>query len=125
MSDQRNAGSPEARIFLGAGDFLAEFRREFAVYGRTVYADFLENAAVHHCRNAPAAGRAAMIGTLPGATDKAARLAIGKPGGLRERIFQAFKGSADIVAQRLEPIARLGLAGIECGAIHFLINSLE
>ena len=55
MRDQRNAGGPEARIFGGAGNFLAEFRRELAVHGRAMHADFLEYAAVHHRHDAAAA----------------------------------------------------------------------
>ena len=41
---QRDAGGPEARILLGAWDLLAEFGREFAMHGRDVDADLLEDA---------------------------------------------------------------------------------
>ena len=90
-----------------------------------MHADFLEDAAVHHCHHAAAAGRAAMIGALPGRTDKAASAAVDERGIRRKSVFQALKRSADIVSQLFEPGARLGLAAIECGMIHFLINSLE
>ena len=56
VRDQRDAGGPEARVLLGAGDFLAEFRRELAVHGRAMHADLLEHAAVHHRHHAAAAG---------------------------------------------------------------------
>ena len=118
---------PEAQkrgSFVGARDLLAEFRREFAVHGRAMHADFLEHAAVHHRHHAAAAGRAAMVGALPGRADEAARRAVGKRGIRRQGIFQGLKRGADIVAQCLEPGARLGLAAIECRAIHFHINSL-
>ncbi len=71
MRDQRDAGRPEARVFLGAGDLLAEFGREFAEHGRGVDADLLEDAAVHD-RHGPAATFAFI--TLPGVRSK-------RPGG--------------------------------------------
>src|SRR6186713_1152587 len=124
MGDQRNAGGPEARVLLGTRYLLAEFRREFAVHRRAVHTDLLENPPVHHCHEAAASRRAAMVGALPGGANEAARSPVSKWGICRQRIFQALELGADIVAQRLEPTARLGLAGIECGAIHFFINSL-
>ena len=51
---------PEAQkrgSVVGAGNFLAEFRRELAVHGRDMHADLLEHAAVHHRHDAAAAGR--------------------------------------------------------------------
>ena len=45
MRDERDAGRPEARIVLGAGDLLAELGRELAVHGRGVDAGLLEHAA--------------------------------------------------------------------------------
>ena len=55
MRDQRDARGPEARIVVGAGNLLAEFRRELAVHGRAVHADLFEHAAVHHRHHAAAA----------------------------------------------------------------------
>ena len=46
VGDERNAGGEEARIVGGAGNVLAEFRREFAEHGRDVHADLLEHAAL-------------------------------------------------------------------------------
>ena len=57
MRDQRNAGGPEARIVGGAGDLLAEFRRELAMHGRAMHADLLEHAAAHQRHHAAAANR--------------------------------------------------------------------
>ena len=128
MRDQRNAGGPEARIVVGARDFLAEFRREFAVHGRAMHADFLEHAAVHHRHHAAAARVApadAIWRALPGrARQSGQRRAVGESGIRRQRIFQALERRADIVAQRLEPGARLGLVAIEFGMIHRRVNSL-
>src|SRR6186997_2678019 len=124
MRDQRDAGRPETWVLFGSGDFLAEFRREFAVYGRAMHADFLEHAAMHHRHHAAAAWCAAMVSALPGRADKAARRAVGERSIRRQRIFQALERRADIVAQCFEPGARLALAIVECGMIHFLINSL-
>ena len=124
MRDQRNAGGPETRVLLGTRYFLAEFRREFAVHGRAMHADFLEHAAMHHRHHAAAAGRTSMVGTLPGRADEAARRAFGEGGIRRQGAFQALECGANIVAQCLEPGARLGFASVECRAIHFHINSL-
>ena len=55
MGDQRNAGGVKARIVGGAGNLLAEFRREFAEHGRDVDADLFEDAALHHRHDAAAA----------------------------------------------------------------------
>ena len=89
-----------------------------------MHADLLEHAAVHHRHDAAAAGRAAMIGALPGRAHEAAGRAVAERGIRRQRVFQRLERRADVVAQCLEPGARLGLAGIECGVIHVLINSL-
>ena len=72
MRNQRNAGGPEARIVRGAGDFLAEFRRELAVHGRAMHADFLEHAPAHQRHHAAAAGLAAVVGALPRRAHEAA-----------------------------------------------------
>src|ERR1700755_1394289 len=55
MRDQRNAGSPEPRIGFGAGNLLAEFRRELAEHGRHGHAHPLEPPSFHdrHPTSAP------------------------------------------------------------------------
>ena len=65
VGDQRDAGGPEARVFLGARNLPAELRRELAVDGRDMHADLFEDAAVHHRHDAAAARRAAVVGALP------------------------------------------------------------
>ena len=55
MRDQGNAGGVEARVVGGAGNFLAEFRGEFAEHRRDVNADLFEDAALHHRHRAAAA----------------------------------------------------------------------
>src|SRR5690606_37807368 len=44
MGDQRDAGCPEARVFLGAWHLAAEIGGEFSVDSRGMYAHLLENA---------------------------------------------------------------------------------
>ena len=61
---------PEARVVGGAGNLLAEFRRELAEHGRDVDADLLEHAALHHRHDAAAARRAAVVGALQGVRTK-------------------------------------------------------
>src|SRR5262245_31127247 len=94
------------------------------MHGRAVHTDLLEDPPVHHCHSAAASRRAAMVGALPGCANEAARSPVGKWSICRQPIFEALKPGADVVAQLLEPAARLGFAGIECGAIHLFINSL-
>ena len=92
MRDQRNARRPEARIGVGAGDVLAEFRRELAMHGRAMHADLLEHAAVHHRHHAAAARLAGMVGALPGRALETARRAIGqrrRPAATRPRPLRA------------------------------------
>ncbi len=73
MGNERNARGPEIRVFLGAGNLLAELRRELAVDGRGVNADFLEHAAMHQAHRPATALGAGMIGALPGCADKRRR----------------------------------------------------
>ena len=75
MRDQRNAGCPEPGIVGGARNLRAEFRREFAVHGRAVHADLLEQAPVHHRHHAAAAGLAGVVGAVPGRAHETAGLA--------------------------------------------------
>ena len=103
MRDQRNARGPEARVVVGAGNFLAEFRRELAVHGRDVHADLLEHAAVHHRHHAAAAGRAGVVGALPRRAHEAAGRAIGERRARRQRVLERLERRADVVAQPLEP----------------------
>ena len=100
MRDQRDAGGPEARIVVGAGNLLAEFRRELAVHGRAMHADLLEHAAVHHRHHAAAARRAGMIGALPRRAHEAAGRAIGQRRARGQRVLERLERRADVVAQR-------------------------
>ena len=54
MGDQRNAAGIKPRIVGGAGDFIAEFRGEFAKHRRNVDAALFEHAPLHHCHHAAA-----------------------------------------------------------------------
>ena len=80
MRDQRDAGGPEARIVGGAGNILAEFRRELAEHGRDVHADLFEYAPLHHRHHAAAAVAPAVVGALPRRANEAARPVIGASG---------------------------------------------
>src|ERR1700688_1171264 len=118
MRDQRNARGPEARIVFGAGDFLAEFRRELAMHGRAMHADFLEHAPADQRHHAAAARCAGMIGALPWRARETAggRIAKRRLGG--QGVLQRLKRLADIVAKRLEPGLGAGLAGFDWCGIH-------
>ena len=72
MGDERNAGRPEARVVLGAGDLLAELRRELAMDGRGVNARLLEHAALDETHHAAAARSAAVILAVPRRAHEAA-----------------------------------------------------
>ena len=104
MGDQRDAARPEARVVLGAGDLLAEFGREFAVDGRDVDADLLEDAAVQHRHDATAAvadssRRAAVQGVL---TKRPAAVASERRAG-RQIVLDRLEGGENPVAQLAEP----------------------
>ena len=103
VGDQRDAARPEARIFLGAGNILAELGRELAVDGGDVYADLLEDAAVHLRHDASAARDAAVVGTLPGRAHEAAGRLVAVLGGRRQLILDRLEGGGDAVAQFREP----------------------
>ena len=125
MRDQRNAGGPEARILGGAGNLLAEFRREFAMHGRAMHADLLEHAPAHQRHHAAAAGlrrydrcgstACARSGRRARSAERRAR---------RQRVLHRLERRADVVAQRFEPGARAGLAGFDLACVHHLIPSL-
>ena len=86
VGDQRNAGRPKVWAFLGTWDLLAELRREFAVDGRGMNADFFEDAAVHHAHYAAAAVLArGMIGACPWRHDEVA----GRIAAMRRRFGKA------------------------------------
>ena len=113
VGDQRDAGSPEARVVGGAGDVLAEFRRELAVHGRAVDADLLEHAAVHHRHHAAAARRAVWSVRCHGVRTKrpGARSAKGAPAG---RASSSASNAAQISSRkRLEPCPRARFAGFQ------------
>ena len=113
MRDQRNAGGPEARILGGAGDFLAEFRRELAMHGRAMHADLLEHAPAHQRHHAAAARLAGMIGAGPGRAGEAAGGTVCERRARRQRVLDRLERCADVVAQAFEPGARAGLAGFD------------
>src|SRR5262249_5550770 len=95
------AARPKARVFLRAGDLLAEFGREFAVDGRGVDADLFEDAPAHH-RHQPAATLSFIA--QPVRALEAPR----RPRGLRplQRLLDPLEGAANAVAQFIEPGAR-------------------
>ncbi len=85
---------PEAQkrgIVGGARNLRAEFGREFAVHGRAMHADLLEQPAVHHRHHAAAARLAGMVGAVPGRAHEAAgvagieRRAVRRPRAVRSR----------------------------------------
>ena len=78
MGDQGNAGSPEPRIALGAGDFSAEFGCELAENSRNMDAHLLEYATVHDRHFAAATGRTAMVGAAPWRAQETPRRPLGE-----------------------------------------------
>src|SRR5262249_45832424 len=93
MRDQRDAGRPEAGIGFGTGDFLAEFRGEFAMHDRDIDPDLLEDAALQERRRATAATR-----TLPVlALEARARRT-------RKFVLDRFEFAANAVGERGEPV---------------------
>ena len=71
MRDQRDARGPEPGIVGRARNLRAEFRREFAMHGRAVHADLLEQPPAHHRHHAAAAGLAGVVGAVPGRAHEA------------------------------------------------------
>ena len=118
VGDQRNAAGEEPRIIGGAGYFLAEFRREFAEHRRRMYADFLEDPALHHRHDAAAAGRAGMIAPAPRRTYEAAGRTVGERRRCRQCLFQSLERRHGAVAQGLEPDAGLVFSLFDLAIIH-------
>ncbi len=108
MGDQRNAGGPEARIGLGAGDLSAEFGRELAVYGRDMHAGLLEKPSMQHRHDAATAFAAIVARALPRRALEPAGPGIGHRTGAGF-ILKPFEFGANVVAQRREPDTSLGL----------------
>ena len=116
MGDQRDARRPEIRIIRRTGNLRTKLRREFAMHGRAVHADLLEQPPVHHRHDAAAPGLAGVVGTIPRRADETSYVTgIERSGRV---VFQLFKSRADIVAQLLEPGSRAGFAGLEQGGVH-------
>jgi hypothetical protein len=104
-----------------ARNLRAEFRREFAVHGRAMHADLLEQPSAHHRHHAAAAGLAGMVGALPGRAHEAPGLA-----GIercRRLVFQPLERRADVVAQGFEPGPRARLA-ISITDMSILVNHI-
>ncbi len=97
VGNQRNAGSPEPRVFVCTGDLLTELGRKLSVDRGCVDAYLFEDAAFHHRHDAATATAVA----CPFALDEAARIAI------RERasqiVLQGFEGSTDDIPEVFEP----------------------
>ena len=103
MGDEGDAGGPEARVLLGAGNLLGEFGRKGPVHGRGMAAHLLEHAARHQRHDAAAAFGAALLAARPRRLHEAAgrlALATGKAVG---RILDRFERGADLIPQMLEP----------------------
>src|SRR5690606_9685724 len=121
MGDQRDAGSPEGRILLGAGDLLAELGREFAMDRGCMDADLFEDAPVHE-GHYPSPARTLVA--LPRGALKTSRRARGQ--GAAHFVLDLLEGSADAVAKLLEPglglrllvFDRLRQAGGDIGTLH-------
>src|SRR6185369_15359926 len=116
MRDQRNARSPERRIVGSARNLGAEFGGEFAMHGRTMHADLLEQTAPHHAHDAAAAGLAGMVGAPPRAAGEASRAAWIERG--RRLVFQSLERGTDVIAQAFEPGPGASLALFERRDIH-------
>src|SRR5690606_24508307 len=77
VGDERDAARPEAGVLRRARYLAAELLGEFAVHGRDVDADLLENAAAHDRHDAAATAR-----PLPRPALEAAGAAIGEARGV-------------------------------------------
>src|SRR3546814_4371877 len=97
----------EARILARAVDRLREIGRELAADGRDVDADLFEHLPGHHAAYpaAPFAGLHSIGLAVPGR--------IGERGVAARLSLDRLKFGADAVAQRLEPVARSLLLGIQ------------
>jgi hypothetical protein len=116
VRDQRNARRPEARIFGRARNLCAEFGGEFAVHGRAMHADLLEQPSAHHTHHTATAGLAGMVGAVPGTALEARGIA-----GIeryRRVVFELLERRADVIAQALEPAPGACLAILDHGHVH-------
>ena len=118
VRDQRDAGGPEPRIGLGAGNLAAELGGEFAVDGGDVHAHLLEQAALEHRHDAAAAGRAAVVGARPWRAHEAGGAVAVERG--RRVGFERLERRADVVAQQFEPLPGARLARFELTCVHFI-----
>jgi len=115
VGDQRDAGGPEARVFLGALDTGLERLGELAEHGGGVDADLFENAASHHAHDAAAAGFAGRIGALPGRAGESSGRAERELHSRRQVVLDFFKCRADVVAEGFKPGAGTFLHLFELG----------
>ncbi len=116
VRDHRNAGGPEPGIIGGAWNLRAKFGAEFAVHGRAVHADLLEQPPVHHRHHAAAARLSGVVVAVPGRAHEASRAAGVER--CRGVVFQPLESRADVVAQRFEPASGASLAIVDHGHIH-------
>src|SRR6185312_2504811 len=103
MDDERDAARPNARILLGAGNLLPEFRAELAPDGRDIDAGLLEDAAFEDRHRAAAAAAAVAVPAFARETLRFAG---------SELVLDRFERGADAIAQRLEPCPHLYLLGL-------------
>src|SRR5271154_2357264 len=104
MGDHGDAGGPEARVFLGAGNLRRKLGRQDAVNDRQVRAHLLEQAAAQQRHPAAAAGSPAGVGSLPGLDREPAGRDLGP--GIRELALQRLHRLDDPALEGLEPLAR-------------------
>jgi hypothetical protein len=88
-------------------------------------ADLLEDAALHHCHDAAATGRAGMIGPAPRRPHKPAGRAIGQWRASGQGVFQRLESGNDAVAQGLEPFPRLFFAPFYLGIVHVIAGGSD
>ena len=98
VRDQADAGGEKARIDVRAGNRGGEFWAEFAVDGRDVDPDLVEDLAIHLAAHPAAAMRSVSFGAVPRDVLKR-RLAPGLA-------FDRLERGANPGAQRFEPVAR-------------------
>ena len=107
MRDEADAGREEAGVVLRRRGSSREIALERAADGRDVDPDLLEHLALHHAAHAAAAGRAVILGAVPGDVVEArvrASLALDR-----------LELGADAVAQAFEPVAGGLLLVVERG----------
>lgn len=117
MADQADPGGEEPGILRRAGHRPGVVGRKRSVDGRDMHPDLLEQPAVHHPHDAPAACLA-----FPRRPHEPPRLPRKQISG--RRILQRLEGRMDTVAQMLEPgtgldllqVERIGKGGVAHGA---------